>query len=879
MVRWKRFPTLVALAMAALLFGSVRVWTLHADPSVADNRNGTMTASWDFGNPANYSATGAVRLEPQRLSLSTTAGSAAIYGASSLSRNGTTDGNLTSKGEWLRLKGHESSWVPNGNFSVPGPWTYLGGPGGRLFSGWSSGHGRFNHSASPTWRFYESMDAPSPLSWIGFATGGSLSSWSKDSVDRIQGTASMRDNVTLILGGYAGVYNSTTVPWNVSSFDRIAGWFKATQAGLNLSLILTTAGGARTVGTVAVPTAWTELAFGITSLGTNRSSVTRFELRFSGAVGFFSVHIDSIRLVSQKDFTESAVISQSLAKTWVSSPARGSSTLTCEVALVTLANIAAAEAKFTIASGATLLFERRLALNATGSYPLVFDVSSAVAATGLHNLSVTFGLQVNSSLQTDAELWVDNVTLLSPAFHGGRYTTTAIDAGSAVRWGTLNWTAVMPQETAVTVWSRTGSTPNPADGTWNSWVAHSNAGGGPVGSPPDRYVQVAVDLGTTNESRTPAFYGFAISNSRYGQQGAIETWPFRPGIGLISWNRFDADLDEPPSTSTRFLIAGADPWREIKIGENLTGLSLGSLIQLRVELSTTNTSQSPTVKALRVEYLWRGPLSVVRMFPASVQVSIRDNVTFNVTGHDAYGHAAPFAPVWSTTDPNGTIVKQRAGWVYTPGSVGTWRVYANSTDGRFSASATVTVYLLDSPAGAWVPWYVIVLGMAAVVAAALAGFLVWEQKFRFRRRMEDLFLIGKDGRLLLHNTLQLHPDRDEDVLAGMLTAILSFVRDAFRDSGGYGSDLKTFRIGDAKVLVERGEHLYAAAIFRTMEPPWAPKDLSAFVRDVETAYAAVLRSWSGDPSDLRGLRAMTDEFVRRRRYHNHHRSVALRPTT
>jgi hypothetical protein len=219
-----------------------------------------------------------------------------------------------------------------------------------------------------------------------------------------------------------------------------------------------------------------------------------------------------------------------------------------------------------------------------------------------------------------------------------------------------------------------------------------------------------------------------------------------------------------------------------------------------------------------------------------------ENLTFTATG--------PYAAVY------GFILV-----LDVPGGAESHTVTVTVSDGHLSASSSfqITVYRPTVWAQIYWPWS----GLGAVLAAILL-LLGWVLFLRFPHTIEDVFIIGREGRLIMHNTRRLRADRDEDILAGMLTAIMLFVRDSFREDH---EDLKQFEFGNRKVLVERGTHCYVAAIFDGASPPWARKDLTAFLEEIETRVGDVIAGWSGDRDDVHDLKGMTEEFVRRRRYH------------
>ena len=197
-----------------------------------------------------------------------------------------------------------------------------------------------------------------------------------------------------------------------------------------------------------------------------------------------------------------------------------------------------------------------------------------------------------------------------------------------------------------------------------------------------------------------------------------------------------------------------------------------------------------------------------------------------------------------------------------PASGESGEIVVTVSDGRFAPSSSfhLTARTPTIWAQIYWPW-----SGAGTLLAAIVLLLAWEMFLRFPRTLEDVFIIGREGRLMMHKTRRLHADRDEDILAGMLTAIMLFVRDSFHEAQ---DDLKQFEFGERRVLVERGRHCYIAAIFTGLAPPWARKDLVAFLADIDRDLGDRLGKWSGDRDDIWELKGLTEEFVRRRRYRN-----------
>ncbi|TET90806.1 MAG: hypothetical protein E3J35_05120 [Methanomassiliicoccales archaeon] len=148
-----------------------------------------------------------------------------------------------------------------------------------------------------------------------------------------------------------------------------------------------------------------------------------------------------------------------------------------------------------------------------------------------------------------------------------------------------------------------------------------------------------------------------------------------------------------------------------------------------------------------------------------------------------------------------------------------------------------------------------------IVLLGMFGLVYWRATRRYS--MEDLFLVGKEGKLIVHKTKRARPDRDEDILAGMLTAVQEFAKDVFREEK---ESLKAFELQQKRIVIETARNFYVAAIFAGKEPKRASRSLEAFVEDVDIRYGSMIKAWSGDMGELEDLPEMVDYFVNVRKY-------------
>jgi hypothetical protein len=275
-------------------------------------------------------------------------------------------------------------------------------------------------------------------------------------------------------------------------------------------------------------------------------------------------------------------------------------------------------------------------------------------------------------------------------------------------------------------------------------------------------------------------------------------------------------------------------------------------------LTTTDGLLAPSITRLELVYEYLGPPVRVDLASSDVSIDSGHRLSLNATARDAGGHVITWNADrfdWTIDDARGGDVQRG---VYTAGEPGDYAITATYAGTTFSRTIRIHV----RPA-TWVDLLIRDGFGAAFVALAVIGYAGYRFGVRRLFRIDDVFLISKDGRLLMHNTRRMRADRDEDILSGMLTAILAFLKDADPEENG---ELKRFEVGGKTTLVERGPHAYLAAIYSGRVPRWAGKDLQRFMASLEANFGQKFAEWSGDPDDLRGLKEFTGRFVSNFRY-------------
>jgi hypothetical protein len=158
-----------------------------------------------------------------------------------------------------------------------------------------------------------------------------------------------------------------------------------------------------------------------------------------------------------------------------------------------------------------------------------------------------------------------------------------------------------------------------------------------------------------------------------------------------------------------------------------------------------------------------------------------------------------------------------------------------------SDEVEVTINVIAAPvSGLALPELIAIIVMAGIAAGSIAVAV------GMRRRpfvIRDLLLVHNDGFLVGRHAAAQAGEIDEDVLTGMLTAVLNFVEDSMATSQ---DELKSFGFRDYQVLVKRGWKAYLAVVYSGDAPDGIQVSLGALLDKIEKIYRKALMEWSGD---------------------------------
>lgn len=133
------------------------------------------------------------------------------------------------------------------------------------------------------------------------------------------------------------------------------------------------------------------------------------------------------------------------------------------------------------------------------------------------------------------------------------------------------------------------------------------------------------------------------------------------------------------------------------------------------------------------------------------------------------------------------------------------------------------------------------------------------RKLRARFKIEEAFLIYEDGRLITHNSRRLKPERDKDIMTGMLTAVQSFVTDTLIDEER--GTLDQLKYGTLSILVEGKGRVNLATIISGDESPVLRQGMANIISYINGQYKLILDDWDGDVDQFKDVKRYIGHLV------------------
>ncbi len=856
------FLLIALVALLAISFSWSKPATADL-PTLRDNGDASRTVSWAMDNPQNLTLQD-IQLVGGRAVLPWQSRNMSWDRSAQFVQNGTLDANLTSDASGISLLADLSNHIADGEFGTDSPWRYEDSAGGNVTARWDSiaQDTVFRHSSQSTQVLWDGLN--STTNWESSASSGlgTLAGIWENRTGQIEGSGMLGLDFTLGSdpAQYAAAQRTITTDW--SSYDRLILWVKTLNVNSPLTFNVTERVGTALHGTVPQPLAlgWQEIVVDLNQFGPTRSSLQNLSLQINGRnIPLTTVYFDDVRIANAKDFDETAMVAQSLLKTTATSASSGSAILTFDWTLSNMTGVVAVTGTVNL-SGPSGIFLQDFSATVLGEW-VVFraDASPETSAPGSYNLTILVRVTENNTVPSEVAVRVDNVSLVFPNRHNGTYFSNPISLGTPSEYQEVSWGCLLPTSTSGRLSARTGNDTNPSGAGWSAWQNWTVPGTSPMYLPGAKYFQIRVELGTTDASVSPTLVSISVETRHRVAQGSVVSGIFTApaDVPFLHWQTIRAEFNTTAKSLITFSVGNGAYRALVAPGADLSSFTEPSM-QWEARLTTSSGLETPELERVELVYEYLGPITNVYVWPGGiVNVTSGSWIVFHAAALDAGSHVVSAARFdWWTDDPRGRVFNNGS---YLAGEPGLHNVTATVVG--FGISETVQVKVIATTSALSGPPYVL-YGLGIAAAAGL-GYAVYEFAIRRMFSIDDVFLISRDGRLLMHNTRRMRADRDEDILSGMLTAITTFVRDAEWEENG---ELRRFDIGGKTTLLERGENVYLAAVYSGRVPAWAGKDLARFLTDLEDHFGLEFENWSGAAEDLQGLKEFTGRFVTRMRY-------------
>lgn len=127
-------------------------------------------------------------------------------------------------------------------------------------------------------------------------------------------------------------------------------------------------------------------------------------------------------------------------------------------------------------------------------------------------------------------------------------------------------------------------------------------------------------------------------------------------------------------------------------------------------------------------------------------------------------------------------------------------------------------------------------------------------------KVDDIFVLFKNGILIMSYTTDVRDEMDKDVMASMMMAITDFVQSCFKGAGKKRA-LSSIRLEDKEIAFEHGTHLVVALTLKGTLDERTRKQVASKLADIEKKNAKLLGSWNGNLGVLSGVVKELDVMV------------------
>jgi tetratricopeptide (TPR) repeat protein len=128
--------------------------------------------------------------------------------------------------------------------------------------------------------------------------------------------------------------------------------------------------------------------------------------------------------------------------------------------------------------------------------------------------------------------------------------------------------------------------------------------------------------------------------------------------------------------------------------------------------------------------------------------------------------------------------------------------------------------------------------------------------------IDEAFLINNAGIVVSYASRIGANILSEDIIGAMLTAVESFVADAFGAKQNTAKGLDTLAYGTTRIMIEHGELIFLAVVLSGEEPEGLREDLIKLVTNIEKNYLYLLSQWDGTVSKVKEITKIIQDLTK-----------------
>ncbi|UCE36959.1 MAG: hypothetical protein JSW00_15905 [Thermoplasmata archaeon] len=248
--------------------------------------------------------------------------------------------------------------------------------------------------------------------------------------------------------------------------------------------------------------------------------------------------------------------------------------------------------------------------NTVWNYP-IFDTTSEkiyvnagqiMTEARNYDISLQLHMDVLSATSVECVAEFDNVTITTLGYSDfGTYTSQIYETGSEVFWDEISWNYYLPVDTDLTIRTRSSMD----NSTWSDWsYEYTNSDGEQIAHSIGKFIQVEVNLSTTNYTKTPFLFTINISYSKHPVKGTIEMKDDLVENNVRDWGTFKWDDQlNGQNISHEYSTDGGNFWSQVPFnGDMSTADIVPGKIRLRAHFTTEDTTKTPSLQKWNLTY-------------------------------------------------------------------------------------------------------------------------------------------------------------------------------------------------------------------------------------------------------------------------------------